>query len=80
MFVAAALVLSNASPALADHEKSLYPSLTCVRHISREVAIAVGLEAQRAGVAEVTTKDELERRVNDKIWAPHHPTYTRETP
>jgi malate dehydrogenase (oxaloacetate-decarboxylating) len=80
MFVAAALVLSNASPALADPEKSLYPSLTHVRHISREVAIAVGLEAQRAGVAKVTSKEELEKRVNGKIWAPHHPVYTRETP
>jgi malate dehydrogenase (oxaloacetate-decarboxylating) len=80
MFVAAALVLSDASPALVDPEKSLYPSLTRVRQISRDVALAVALEAQRAGVAEETTKEEIERRVNEKIWAPHHRTYTRETP
>jgi len=80
MFVAAALVLSNASPALPDPLKSLYPSLEHGRKISREVAIAVGLEAQRAGVAETISKDELERRVNDKIWTPHHRTYARETP
>lgn len=72
MFVAAALVLSEASPALKDPLAPLYPSLECVREISRNVAMAVGLEAQRLGLARPTSRTELERRIDDKIWTPHH--------
>jgi len=42
------------------------------REISRKVAVAVGVEAQRAGLAETTSLDELERTVRDKMWKPHY--------
>ena len=72
MFSAAARVLSNFSHALTDAAAPLYPQLESVRKISREVAIAVGVEAQRAGLAETTSLAELERNVRDKMWSPHY--------
>jgi malate dehydrogenase (oxaloacetate-decarboxylating) len=72
MFSAAARVLSNFSPALTDAAAPLYPPLESVREISREVAIAVGVEAQRAGLAETTSLAELERNVRDKMWSPDY--------
>lgn len=77
MFVAAALVLSEASPALSNAFASLYPPLETVGEISRAVALAVALEAQRSGVAEKTSLAELEERINEKIWRPHHRHLTR---
>jgi malate dehydrogenase (oxaloacetate-decarboxylating) len=72
MFVAAARVLSEFSPALNDSDASLYPPLERVREISRKVALAAGLEAQRAGLTQTTSIDELQRCVEDKMWNPHY--------
>ncbi len=72
MFSAAAHVLSDFSPALTDASAPLYPPLESVREISRAVAIAVGVEAQRAGLAETTSLAELERNIQDKMWRPHY--------
>jgi malate dehydrogenase (oxaloacetate-decarboxylating) len=72
MFSAAARVLSEFSPALTDPDAPLYPPLESVREISRKVAVAVGIEAQQAGLAEITSRDELEQNVRDKMWRPHY--------
>jgi malate dehydrogenase (oxaloacetate-decarboxylating) len=72
MFVAAARALSACSPARSDPTAALYPRVEDVRDVSRRVAIAVGLAAQRAGVAEQTSQEELERRVAAHMWVPHY--------
>ena len=72
MFVAAARVLSEFSPALHDPDAPLYPPLERVREISCRVALEVGLEAQRSGLAKATDFDRLERMIKDKIWSPHY--------
>ena len=72
MFVSAALSLSEFSPALHDPFAALYPPLEIVRDVSRKVALAVGFEAQRAGLAEQVTPEELNRRIDMKIWKPHY--------
>lgn len=72
MFVVAARTLSDFSPILNDADAPLYPPLESVRDISREVALAVGVEAQRTGVAESTSIYELERNVIGKMWRPHY--------
>jgi malate dehydrogenase (oxaloacetate-decarboxylating) len=72
MFVAAARALSACSPARSDPTASLYPRVEDVRDVSQRVAIAVGLAAQRAGVAEQTSQEELERRVAAHMWVPHY--------
>lgn len=72
MFVAAAVALSELSPALAEVGQPLYPPLERVRDVSYRVALAVAREAQRSGLAEMTSEEELERRIPGKIWTPHY--------
>jgi malate dehydrogenase (oxaloacetate-decarboxylating) len=77
MFVAAARVLSESSPALQDPDAPLYPPLERVREISRRVAVEVALEASRAGLAQVTHGDDVEHFVKDKMWEPHYVSLKR---
>jgi malate dehydrogenase (oxaloacetate-decarboxylating) len=78
MFVAAARALAEFSPALhEDRGASLYPALEHVRRVSRCVALVVAAEAGRLGLAEATTRDELKRRVDAKMWTPQYARYVR---
>jgi len=83
MFVAAARALSELSPAVragtaADGaSSSLFPALEDVREASRQVARAVGREAQRTGLAEPTTEEELERRIAAMMWEPRYLRFVR---
>ena len=72
MFVAAARILSEFSPSRLDPTASLYPKLEDVRLVSCRVAVAVGLEAQREGLAQTTLIEQLERIVRQKMWQPHY--------
>lgn len=72
MFVVAARVLAEFSPALKVIGAPLYPSLENVREISRRVAVAVGREAQLSKLAEETTQEELERLVELNMWTPNY--------
>ncbi|HEU4479910.1 MAG TPA: oxaloacetate-decarboxylating malate dehydrogenase, partial [Pyrinomonadaceae bacterium] len=71
MFVAAARVLSELAPALQDPTAPLYPPLEQVRDVSYKVALAVALEAHRAGLARVDF-DKLEETISGKMWTPHY--------
>jgi malate dehydrogenase (oxaloacetate-decarboxylating) len=73
MFIAAARTLSSFSPARKNPNASLYPQIEDVREVSRGVALAVGLAAQQAGVANPITLDDLKRRVEEQMWKPHYP-------
>ncbi len=75
MFVAAARVLCDMSPALTDPSEALYPKLEFVREISQRVALAVGLEAQKAGLSTVTSREALEKAIELKMWKPHYISY-----
>ena len=77
MFFAAARALSEMSPALNNRMASLFPDLNSIREVSRHVAIAVGLEAQALGLAGATTREELEKRVDEKMWTPRYLRYRR---
>lgn len=68
MFVAAARVLSDFSPALHDEEAPLYPPLEQVGEISKSVALAVGIEAQRSDLAPATTVEALKQLISEKMW------------
>lgn len=72
MFVAAARALSTFAPVRRDPTASLYPAVEDVRAVSRQVALAVASEAQRAGLAEATSPEELERHVAAKMWEPRY--------
>jgi malate dehydrogenase (oxaloacetate-decarboxylating) len=51
----------------------LLSSLKDSRRVARDIAVAVGLQAQKDGVAPKLTEDELRRRVFETQWTP---TYT----
>ena len=63
MMLAAARALGEHSPARTDPSGSLLPALRDVRGVARAIATAVGLEAQRAGLAPKTSPEELRDRV-----------------
>ncbi len=71
MFMAAAMALADSSPALGNPAAPLLPSLEEIRKVSRQVALAVAAEAQRAGVARASSK-ELDRLVEEKMWTPRY--------
>jgi len=77
MFVAAARALAEFSPALEDPSASLYPALEGVRTMSRRIAVAVAEEAQRMGLAQATSKEELERRIDATMWVARYARYVR---
>jgi malate dehydrogenase (oxaloacetate-decarboxylating) len=70
MMLAAARALGANSPALKDASASLLPPLTEIRRVAAEIALAVGIEAQKDGVAPRLGADELRRRVQETQWVP----------
>ena len=74
MILAAARALGENSPALKDPNAPLLPALTDVREVAAKIALAVGTEAQRAGVAPQTTEEDLRRRVISSQWSPSYPS------
>jgi malate dehydrogenase (oxaloacetate-decarboxylating) len=68
MFVAAARVLSRFAPAARDENAPLYPPLDRVREISRSVALAVALEAQKSDLAPITDAETLAQNIDSKMW------------
>jgi malate dehydrogenase (oxaloacetate-decarboxylating) len=70
MMLAAARTLAGNSPALKDSSASLLPRLTDLRRVAAEIAVAVGMAAQKDGVAVQVTKDDLCARVMATQWTP----------
>ncbi|HMB04922.1 MAG TPA: NAD-dependent malic enzyme, partial [Isosphaeraceae bacterium] len=77
MFLAAAHALGDVSPARTDRDAALFPPLEEITQVSRRIALAVGAQAQRQGLAEPTTPEELERRVDAARWEPRYPRLRR---
>ncbi|HTU32481.1 MAG TPA: NAD-dependent malic enzyme [Candidatus Acidoferrum sp.] len=70
MMLAAARTLGGNSPALKDASASLLPPLTDIRRVAADIAFAVGIEAQKDGVAPKINNDELRKRVRQSQWTP----------
>ena len=75
MFLAAARRLAENSPALKDHSASVLPALTDLRRVAADIAVAVGMAAQKEGAAPQTSEDELRARVTATQWTPDYPSY-----
>ena len=75
MMLAAARALAANSPALKDPSASLLPPLTQLREVAASIAIAVGVEAQKNGVAPKINDDELRERVLKTQWTPAYPSF-----
>jgi malate dehydrogenase (oxaloacetate-decarboxylating) len=72
MMLAAARALAANSPALKDSSASLLPPLTEIRRVAAEIAVAVGVEAQKDGVAPTMSGDELRQRLKETQWTPDY--------
>ncbi len=72
MFLEAANILANHSPALRDPEAALFPPLEEVRFVSRQIAIGVAKRALRDGVG-ITPERDIEAKVDSLIWTPRYP-------
>ena len=75
MMLEAARTLAANSPALRDSSASLLPPLTDIRRVAAEIAIAVGIKAQKEGVAPNVAEEELRRRVVMSQWTPSYPSF-----
>ena len=77
LFMVAAEALKEKSPALDDPHASLLPSLKEIRSVGRHIAIAVALEAQRQGLAEASSREEITTRIDRTMWSPEYRTLRR---
>lgn len=75
MFIAAAGTLSELSPARRDSSLALLPPLTEVREVAKRVAVTVATRAQREGLADALSHDELLRRIEATMWTPDYLPY-----
>jgi malate dehydrogenase (oxaloacetate-decarboxylating) len=70
MMLAAARTLAGNSPALTDPFASLLPPLKDLRRVAANIALAVGIAAQKDEVAAQIIEDELRARVIATQWTP----------
>ncbi len=70
MILAAARTLAEHSPAITGLSGRLLPPVEDLRRVAVEIAIAVGLEAQKAGGAPPTSPEALRQHVTDTQWSP----------
>jgi malate dehydrogenase (oxaloacetate-decarboxylating) len=77
MMLAAARALAEMSPSRRDPKANLLPPVTELRDVSYRVALAVALQAQSEGLAERTSREELEACIRLKMWAPTYRPYRR---
>src|SRR2546425_1987125 len=75
MMLAAGQALGERSPALADPSASLLPRVRDLRDVAAHIAIAIGRQAQRDGVAPQTSDAELRERVAATQWTPAYPSF-----
>jgi len=72
MFLAAARVLSDSVPPATGTDVPLLPPVADVRAVSRRVALAVGLEAQRQGLARQLSAQEWAQTLDARRWEPRY--------
>jgi malate dehydrogenase (oxaloacetate-decarboxylating) len=75
MMLAAARALAGNSPALKDPSASLLPALTDIRRVAAQIAVAVGMEAQKDNLAPKLPENELRQRVTAAQWTPAYPSF-----
>jgi malic enzyme len=78
MFVAAARALSEFVTAERFADGGLYPPVTHLREVSSRLALAVAMEARRAGVAGVPDDLDLAAAVAAATWDPRYVDYLTE--
>ncbi|MCW5588505.1 MAG: NAD-dependent malic enzyme [Legionellales bacterium] len=77
MLWAACNALSENAPILTDKQGSLLPDLEDARKISRKIAIAVGEQARKDGVAGIDDTVNIENQLNYHLWKPIYHRYEK---
>ena len=72
LFLAAARALGDCVPPTPGPEAPLLPPPEDLRAVSRRIGLAVGLEAQRQGLAPPATPEEWERALDAARWEPRY--------
>ena len=72
MMLAAAEALGELSPARSNSDAPLLPSLQALPSLAQHVALAVAVEAVRAGVAPPATESAIQQSVQDSTWVPEY--------
>lgn len=80
MLMAAAEALAETSPARCDPKAPLLPPVRDIHEVTRHIARAVALQAQRDGVADPLSPEALEARLTANSWVPAYPTLRRRRP
>jgi malate dehydrogenase (oxaloacetate-decarboxylating) len=75
MLQMAGRALGEQTPALGGLDARLLPAIGDLRRIAVEVAVAVGAEAQRQGLAPASTADDLRRKIIDRQWVPAYKAF-----
>lgn len=70
MLWAACNALSQRAPIRQQPSAALLPPLQEARSIAQAIALAVGLQAQKDGVAPTTTPEVLAQRIQEHVWEP----------
>jgi len=78
-FVAAARALVGFTAASPRAGSPIYPPLSRLRDVSRDVALAVGASLVESGAAPKISRPEIERRVLDAMWEPDYLPYRAAT-
>jgi malate dehydrogenase (oxaloacetate-decarboxylating) len=77
MFLAAARVVAELSPARHDRNANLLPPMVELRKISFQVAVAVAAQAIAEGLAQPMSEENIASAVRAKMWEPVYATYRR---
>jgi malate dehydrogenase (oxaloacetate-decarboxylating) len=76
MMLVAARALAAHSPAASSsgsaEELPLLPRFNELRSVARDIAVAIAMEAQRAGVAPQCPEPDIRRRIEDRQWIPSY--------
>lgn len=72
MFMAAARALAETAPALHTEGGALLPPLDTVRDVSKKIALAVALQAQKDGYAKKISEEALKKKIDDTMWEPNY--------
>jgi malic enzyme len=75
MFLVAATTLAASVPEERMEQGAIYPRLTKLRSISRQIAIGVAREARDGKVAPDATDAAIEDAVDSYIWSPEYDSF-----
>jgi malate dehydrogenase (oxaloacetate-decarboxylating) len=74
MFMAAARVLADLSPAKHDPHANLLPPVSALRETARQVAVAVAAQAISEGLSDMPADTDLDALIDARMWRPVYST------